>query len=42
MENMGMIVAIEIEAVLNKFGIPIQELKFTDSITGKVSKFILS
>lgn len=29
MQNIGMIVAIEIDAVLNKFGIPIQELKLT-------------
>lgn len=28
MKNIGMIVAVEIEAVLNEFGTPIQELKF--------------
>lgn len=28
-KNIGMIVAVEIEAVLNKFGMPIQELQFT-------------
>jgi adenosylhomocysteine nucleosidase len=28
-KKIGMIVAVEIEAVLNKFGIPIEELKFT-------------
>lgn len=29
MKSIGMIVAVEIDAVLNKYGIPIQELKFT-------------
>ncbi|MGL5558118.1 MAG: 5'-methylthioadenosine/S-adenosylhomocysteine nucleosidase [Paraclostridium dentum] len=29
MKNIGMIVAVEIDAVLNEFGTPIQELKFT-------------
>ncbi|GLC31442.1 5'-methylthioadenosine/S-adenosylhomocysteine nucleosidase [Clostridium omnivorum] len=32
MKKIGMIVAVEIEAVLNKFGMPIQELKFAGHV----------
>lgn len=46
MKSIGMIVAVEIDAVLNEFGIPIQELKFAGYSVyqyklGKYSLFVI-